>query len=254
MKIIDILNDNECVNTILSLHTSMYSMMTKIKCIFAKYNIKYTFAHGTLIGQIRNKNLLLWDDDIDYVIENDTLIENTNFLLDCYNIGLSIIITPYEMGYTAKYRITDHKYLKQTPSVEPIVIYKNFKFPDIMADIHDKNYYKHKYAINDLDFNDLEQSYIGPLQITIVKNPMYLIRKFINVNDINDVIITHIHDTMGSKFLLKYINENELPYKLNLTEINAINNFYKQNYYEIMNQTCLEITNFVTKKILIKTV
>ena len=74
MKIIEVLNDSECVNTILSLHTSMYSMMTKIKCIFAKYNIKYTFAHGTLIGQQRNKNLLLWDDDIDYVIENDKLL------------------------------------------------------------------------------------------------------------------------------------------------------------------------------------
>jgi hypothetical protein len=191
---------------------------------------------------------LLWDDDIDFVIESDEMFENKNFLQDCYNIGLSIIITPYELGYTAKYRITDHKYLKEIPKIEPILANNNYPYPDIMADMHDNNYYKCRY-INTLDFNNLEKCKLGPIEVTRVKNYMELIKRFINIDDINNVTITHIHSNMSSKFLLDYIKQNDLPYKLNQQEIESINNFYNEEYYTYMKKKILEIKENILIKI-----
>ena len=59
MKILKIIKDEEIKKTIIELHSNIYSIMTKIKYIFLKYNIKSTLAHGTLVGQVRNNNLLL---------------------------------------------------------------------------------------------------------------------------------------------------------------------------------------------------
>ena len=65
------------------------------------------------------------------IVESDKLLENKDFLQDCYNIGLSVIIH-HIIGYTAKYRITDHKHLKETPKLEPILA-REYPYPDIMS-------------------------------------------------------------------------------------------------------------------------
>lgn len=244
----DIFKNTETKETIMKIHSNIFCIITKIKYILFKYNIKYTLAHGTLVGQVRNNNLLLWDDDIDFVIESDEMFENKNFLQDCYNIGLSIIITPYELGYSAKYRITDHKYLKETPKLEPILAHRKYPYPDIMADMHDNNYYKSRY-INTLDFNNLEKCKLGPMEVTRVKNYMELIKCFIKIDDINNVTITHIHTNMSSKFLLDYLKKDKIPYKLNQKEIEGINNFYNEEYYTYMKKNILEIKNYILNKI-----
>ena len=51
----------------------MYQILYDIHHFLKKYNIKYCSFAGTLIGLIRNKGLLYWDDDIDIVIHQNDL-------------------------------------------------------------------------------------------------------------------------------------------------------------------------------------
>ena len=48
------------------------NVLKKFDSLCNKYNIPYTLAGGTLIGAIRHKGFIPWDDDIDvYVLRND---------------------------------------------------------------------------------------------------------------------------------------------------------------------------------------
>ena len=242
MKIIEMLNDKNIRKKINDIHNEIYNLMHKILFMFDKYNIKYTIAHGTLMGQVRNNNLLLWDDDIDFIIDNDKIIDTKKFKEDCYNIGLSIIITPYNQGYSAKYRITDHKFLNTIPSIEPILGDSHFTFPKIMADIHDSQYYRVHYPRwspdenkwKRIDITNAKLTTLGPLNIYIPNEPLYVLKTFIKFNDINDVVITHLHSNGISNFFSDYINKSKLPYTLHKKEIKAIHDFYKSSDYTII--------------------
>ena len=55
----------------------LVEMLKYITDICDKYNIKYSLIGGSLIGAIRHKGIIPWDDDIDIILmpeEYDKLI------------------------------------------------------------------------------------------------------------------------------------------------------------------------------------
>ena len=47
-------------------------ILIKFDEICRKFNLKYTLAAGTMIGAVRHKGFIPWDDDIDvYMLRND---------------------------------------------------------------------------------------------------------------------------------------------------------------------------------------
>lgn len=49
----------------------MYQLMQDVHNIFARYNIPYWVDGGTLLGAVRNKGIIPWDDDLDICIDKN---------------------------------------------------------------------------------------------------------------------------------------------------------------------------------------
>ncbi|MBW0595195.1 lipopolysaccharide cholinephosphotransferase [Mycoplasmopsis anatis] len=56
-----------------SKHVKLKSLLKELISIFEKNNLKYVAYYGTLLGAIRHNNIIPWDDDVDLVIDYDTL-------------------------------------------------------------------------------------------------------------------------------------------------------------------------------------
>ena len=73
------------------IHSELYEMMNYFHKLTRKHNIKYFIAFGTLLGAVREKNIIKWDDDIDLMIENSELEKLRN--LDPRELG------PYALDF-----------------------------------------------------------------------------------------------------------------------------------------------------------
>lgn len=69
----------------------------KVNEIFKKNNITYWIIGGTLLGAVRNKGMITWDDDADIAVLNnmEQKIENCKMELASHNLGL----VPIHFGY-----------------------------------------------------------------------------------------------------------------------------------------------------------
>lgn len=55
------------------IHRKLYQMMKFFDHIAKKHNIKYFIAFGTLLGAVREKAIIRWDDDMDLMMESSEL-------------------------------------------------------------------------------------------------------------------------------------------------------------------------------------
>lgn len=55
------------------IHAKLYNMMEKLDAVMRKNSIVYFIGFGTLLGAVREKSIILWDDDIDILIERAEL-------------------------------------------------------------------------------------------------------------------------------------------------------------------------------------
>ena len=66
------------------------NMLHKIKKIFEKYDIEYYLTFGTLLGAVRHKDVIPWDDDMDIWVTREGLKKLKNISQDEW--GENIII------------------------------------------------------------------------------------------------------------------------------------------------------------------
>jgi len=52
-------------NDILRLQKFQIEIPKEFKCICDKYNLQYFLIYGSLLGALRHKGFIPWDDDID---------------------------------------------------------------------------------------------------------------------------------------------------------------------------------------------
>lgn len=78
------------------LKTIQMDILSYIDVVCKKYNIKYSISGGTLIGAIRHKGFIPWDDDIDIMLTRSD-----------YDHLVNAMINEYDKG-NVKYRLVTH--------------------------------------------------------------------------------------------------------------------------------------------------
>jgi len=86
----------------------MNKILTKISNLFKENKIKYVLDSGTLLGIIREKNLILGDGDIDFAIWGEDIKKLENLLPDFIKLGY-LIKKEYYRGLLYSYSLLPKK-------------------------------------------------------------------------------------------------------------------------------------------------
>lgn len=62
------IKDNNKEYDLAELHSALLVLLKKFDSVCRKYDIKYSIAFGTLLGAVRHKGFIPWDDDVDILI------------------------------------------------------------------------------------------------------------------------------------------------------------------------------------------
>ena len=85
----------------------LYEMLYVLDLVFTKFDIEYSLAFGSILGAIRNKGLIPWDDDIDVMTfeqpGNGDIIYREEVLREFNKYGMNTLFQYKRKGYYKKF-------------------------------------------------------------------------------------------------------------------------------------------------------
>lgn len=128
--------------TLKKIHDINYEMLKTFDSVCRKYGITYSLNYGTLLGALRHKGFIPWDNDIDIVMTRENyhrLEEKKDYFEEIYSF-----IQPETLG--------DKKYLDCVPRL-------NYKAAYIKMDQETCRYYYNRNNRIDLDIFLIDKTY-----------------------------------------------------------------------------------------------
>lgn len=95
----------------------LLEMMVVVDCVFQQHDVRYSLDAGTLLGAVRHKGFIPWDDDVDVIVPRtdfERICEHPEWLPDGYKLvfqGKDDYLFPFAKVYNLSWRA-------QEPSIE----------------------------------------------------------------------------------------------------------------------------------------
>lgn len=181
------------------------------------YNLTYWLAYGTLIGAIRHKGFIPWDDDIDIMMPRKDYIRlsSIDLLSNRYKI-----LTPYNTKRYPypMYKIIDTKTIKKEPIRKKYQVIgvdvDIFPVDNYPADINEVKILSDEIKRNQVQINKISQNFGKGRSFirTILRNVIIALR--------------HILDDLGFVPLSKFVkNIDNLAQSYNLNKTGYMGNY-----------------------------
>ena len=164
----------------------LYALMIEVDKALKENNIPYWGAFGTLLGAIRHKGLIPWDDDIDVCIFEQS-IEALEGLAPVLEREGLILLGIEKEGTIDYYKIfpangkTYEKYTWRYPFVDvfPMKIFGD-KAQYASKRLREAEKFKNNYFLfeEELSADPFEETQFGPMELPIPNNPTNVLARF----------------------------------------------------------------------------
>lgn len=95
-----------------------------------KNNLRYYLAYGTMLGAVRHKGFIPWDDDIDIMMPRD----DYNKFISSYN-GYNSMYKVYSIESDDNYPYTMAKVFDQRTKLEDFTLWEQYPYSGVFVDI-----------------------------------------------------------------------------------------------------------------------
>ena len=135
------------------LHSALLGVMLEFKRICDEHNLRYLLGYGTLLGAVRHKGFIPWDDDADIImprVDYEKFVDiaekelNENFTIHC-----SQKLDDYPFNFT---KIYDNRTIYENPKMKNLSFCNGISMDIFPTDYADKHYLRHIYTIRIFSF------------------------------------------------------------------------------------------------------
>ena len=155
---------------------SLYQMLYDTHRIFTYYSVKYFADGGTILGAIRHKGLIPWDDDIDIGIlesHKDKFLDLRHIFKKC-GYSISKVWFGYKIFYTANKNLPGFNY--SFPFID-VLLYKKVGKNFVLAEKEARDVWP-KEKWDEKDLYPLQLAPFGSFDIYLPANPVKYLNNY----------------------------------------------------------------------------
>ena len=166
-----------------------------IDYVCKKYNIKYFVSYGTLLGAVRHKGFIPWDDDIDVAMYREDYERFQKAVIEENNDRYTILSKDNSDWYFQNFLVVIDKHTLLEDSVK-----RNRKDSNVFVDVFPVD------RFNDLNFVKKAHLMVTLKHICFIKKK-YIIHKDSRIKDFCRVVFWHLLAFVNPRFFTKKIQK-----------------------------------------------
>lgn len=202
----------------------LYKLMMDVDTILKKHHLTYWATCGTLLGAVRHKGLIPWDDDLDICMYEQDIPKLLELKETFSKQGLQISQLPsgwYKIYFTNGQKIKinnddDQCYEWRFPAVDIFPVHTNKQNQVEHTHEATRNLWPSEYFIPSELQQPFQQLSFGPMSIPVPHNLHTILERFYGKdwNRITYAAYDHEHEKNTKKIKVDLVDRSTIPYTL----------------------------------------